>query len=156
MLDVAEGARAAANASHAGLAYAFAVDDAGAPLASGLTIAVATAPRGLSLEEEIRLSKPALLYGDRVTLYSATAMMLASSEQIAHLDDDELIDFLESVSGTIPGGRGGRGRISPPERQEAPDEERDAGVLQDEAEPARTGGSCRRGGAADARAGWRG
>ena len=35
-----------------------------------MNIAIATAPRGMKFEEEIRLLKPALLYGDQVTLLS--------------------------------------------------------------------------------------
>ncbi|MEJ7567441.1 MAG: hypothetical protein WKF41_04165 [Gaiellaceae bacterium] len=70
---------------------------------SGLNIVVATAPAGLTLEEEIRLAKPALLYGDHVTLYSPAAMMLASAEQVAALDDDGLAEFLRLASDAIPG-----------------------------------------------------
>ena len=47
---------------------------------SALRIAIATAPKvsreGISLAEDIRLVKPALLYADAVTLYSPAAMML--------------------------------------------------------------------------------
>ena len=38
----------------------------------GLTIAVGTSPQGLSLANEARLAKAALLYADRVVLYQST------------------------------------------------------------------------------------
>jgi len=50
---------------------------------SELTIAVATGPSGgLSLENEIRLVKPALLYADRVTLISPVATLLRAAEDV--------------------------------------------------------------------------
>jgi hypothetical protein len=70
-------------------------------LANGLNITVATAPTGLTLEEEIRLAKPALIYGDRVTLYSPAAMMLASAEHVAALDDDGLVEFMRMASSAL-------------------------------------------------------
>jgi hypothetical protein len=63
-----------------------------------LTISVATAASDLSLGEEVRLAKAALLYADHVTLYSPTAMMLASAEQVAAFDDDELMAFVASLA----------------------------------------------------------
>lgn len=66
-----------------------------------LNIVIATTPTGLTLQEEIRLAKPALLYGDRVTLYSPAAMMLASAEQVAALDDDGLVEFLRLAGSAI-------------------------------------------------------
>lgn len=53
-----------------------------------LDIAIATTPKGLSLERELTLLKPALLYGDRVTMYSTTALMLDRVAQLGELDGD--------------------------------------------------------------------
>jgi hypothetical protein len=48
-----------------------------------LTIAVATGPSGgLSLENEIRLVKPALLYADRVSIISPVATLLQAAEDV--------------------------------------------------------------------------
>src|SRR4051794_25876549 len=48
-----------------------------------ITIAVATGPSGgLSLENEIRLVKPALLYADRVTLISPAATLLQAATDV--------------------------------------------------------------------------
>jgi len=70
----------------------------------GVEIVIATAPVGLTLEEEIRLAKPALLYGDQVTLYSPVAVLLASAEEVAGLDDEGLIEFFRTVGpGLDPG-----------------------------------------------------
>ncbi len=56
---------------------------------SSLRIAIATAPQvsreGVSLAEDIRLVKPALLYADTVTLYSPAAAMLLLVGGVAHL-----------------------------------------------------------------------
>jgi len=64
----------------------------------GLTIAVGTSPQGLSLANEARLAKAALLYADQVVLYSPSAVLLASAEQLGHLDVDGLIAFLRQVA----------------------------------------------------------
>jgi hypothetical protein len=63
-----------------------------------LTIAIGTYPRGLSLAAETRLSKAALLYADRVVLYSAAAALLASVEELGRLNDDGVIAFLRQVA----------------------------------------------------------
>jgi hypothetical protein len=64
----------------------------------GLTIAVGTSPQGLSLANEARLAKAALLYADQVVLYSPSAVLLASAEQLGHLDVDGLIAFIRQVA----------------------------------------------------------
>ena len=67
-----------------------------------LSIVISTSPgAGITLAEEIRLAKPALLYGDKVTLYSPTAAMLLSVGHIAELDDDGLMTFLEAVGPSL-------------------------------------------------------
>ena len=63
----------------------------------GLTIAIGTAPRGLSLASETRLSKAALLYADRVVLYSSAAAMLGSAQALGGMTDDELIAFARQL-----------------------------------------------------------
>lgn len=67
-------------------------------------IAIGAAPRGgLSLEEDIRLLKPALLYGDRVTLYSPVATMLAMTAGLAELSERDRISFLRQVVPIVAG-----------------------------------------------------
>jgi hypothetical protein len=70
---------------------------------SGLfNIVITTSPAaGITLAEEIRLAKPALLYADKVTLYSPTAALLLSVGAIADLDDDGLLAFLESLAPSL-------------------------------------------------------
>lgn len=68
----------------------------------GLTIAIGTYPRSsLSLDVETRLAKAALLYADRVVLYSAIATGLASLDALGRLDDDGVISFLRQVGPAI-------------------------------------------------------
>ncbi len=68
---------------------------------SPLRIAIATAPRaamhGISLAEDIRLLKPALLYADVVTLYSPSATMLLLKGQLAGLSTADRMTFLKQV-----------------------------------------------------------
>jgi hypothetical protein len=65
---------------------------------SDFHIAIGAAPRGgLSLDEDIRLLKPALLYGDRVTLYSPMATMLAMTAGLGELSERDRISFLRQV-----------------------------------------------------------
>jgi hypothetical protein len=53
-----------------------------------ITIAVATSPsRGLSLDEEIRLVKPALIYADAVTLISPVASLLQAAVDVGASED---------------------------------------------------------------------
>lgn len=69
------------------------------PTESDFHIAIGAAPRGgLSLEEDIRLLKPALLYGDRVTLYSPAATMLAMTAGLGDLSQRDRISFLRQVT----------------------------------------------------------
>jgi hypothetical protein len=69
---------------------------------TGLTIAIGTYPRGsLSLEVETRLTKAALLYADRVVLYSAIATGLESLDALGRLDDDGVIAFLRQIGPAI-------------------------------------------------------
>jgi hypothetical protein len=60
-------------------------------------IVIGTSPAGMSLEKEIQLVKPALLYGDRVVLYSPTASLLTIIRQLGDLDEDDRIDFVLDV-----------------------------------------------------------
>jgi hypothetical protein len=65
---------------------------------SDFHIAIGAAPRGgLSLDEDIRLLKPALLYGDRVTLYSPMATMLAMTAGLGELSERDRISFLRQL-----------------------------------------------------------
>jgi hypothetical protein len=61
------------------------------PTGDGLHITVATTAtlRGLSLAEELRLVKAALLYADRVTLASSTAGALATASQVFRGNETE-------------------------------------------------------------------
>jgi hypothetical protein len=70
---------------------------------SGLfNIVITTSPAaGITLAEEIRLAKPALLYGDKVTLYSPTAAMLLSVGHIADLDDEGVMAFVEEIAPSL-------------------------------------------------------
>jgi hypothetical protein len=63
-----------------------------------MNIVIGVAPTStFSLETELRLIKPALLYGDRVTLCSPATSLVAMASAIGHLSDDEKIDFLAQV-----------------------------------------------------------
>jgi hypothetical protein len=68
-----------------------------------IELAIATHPDGLSLEQEIRLLKPALLYSDHVTLYSPAAGLLVATAAIDDLREDDLISMLREV---LPVGAG--------------------------------------------------
>jgi hypothetical protein len=61
-----------------------------------IVVGVAPTPK-LSLETELRLIKPALLYGDRVTLYSPATSLIAMTAAIGELSDDERVDFIAQV-----------------------------------------------------------
>jgi hypothetical protein len=77
-------------------------DSANAESVGSFNIVISTSPAaGITLAEEIRLLKPALLYGDKVTLYSPTAAMLLSVGQLAELDDEGLMAFLDEVAPSI-------------------------------------------------------
>jgi hypothetical protein len=61
-------------------------------------IALGTSPSGgFSLESEIRLLKPALLYGDSVTLISPKATMLSMAAGIGELTELDRLEFLRQV-----------------------------------------------------------
>ncbi len=66
-----------------------------------LRIAIATAPLvsggRVSLSEDIRLLKPALLYADVVTLYSTGAVMLSAASSTAQLDAAGRMSFLRQI-----------------------------------------------------------
>jgi hypothetical protein len=63
-----------------------------------MNIVIGVAPTSkLSLETELRLIKPALLYGDRVTLYSPATSLVVMAAAIGELSDDEKVDFLAQV-----------------------------------------------------------
>lgn len=68
--------------------------------AGELRMAVGTAPNAnaLSLATDVRLVKAALLYADRVVLYSPAATILASTEHVGSLDEDEMVEFLRQVA----------------------------------------------------------
>jgi hypothetical protein len=64
---------------------------------ANVRIAVVTGPGPeVSLGNEIRLCRAALLYGDAVTLYSPNALMLASVERLGNATDDERIELLRA------------------------------------------------------------
>lgn len=66
---------------------------------SSLHIAIGTAPRPVpTLDEEIRLLKPALLYGDKVTLISPMAAMIGGILDVARLDTDALLKLIVEVA----------------------------------------------------------
>jgi len=65
-----------------------------------LRIAILTGPSSDlpgALSSEIRLCKAALLYGDAVTLYSPSAVMLGGVEQLATADTTARISFMRAV-----------------------------------------------------------
>lgn len=67
---------------------------------TALHMAVATSPTStpsVTLESDVRLVKPALLYADTVTLYSPAAVMLASISQSAVLDRNQRVLFLRQI-----------------------------------------------------------
>jgi hypothetical protein len=76
--------------------------------ANSLRIAVATCPNpdsGLRLTHELHLLKPALIYGDQVTLYSPAALLTASFAQVAYADHQQRLEFLQSsprLSAPVP------------------------------------------------------
>jgi hypothetical protein len=63
-----------------------------------MDIVIGVAPTSkFSLETELRLIRPALLYGDRVTLYSPATSLIAMAAAIGELSDDEKVAFLAQV-----------------------------------------------------------
>src|SRR6266508_1224796 len=65
-------------------------------------ITIGAAPSGeLSLENEIRLVKPALLYADHVTLYSPATSMLAMTAGLGELNEHQKLEFLRQVAPSI-------------------------------------------------------
>lgn len=66
----------------------------------GFHISVGVAPHaGTALEAEAKLLKPALLYGDRVTLYSPNAAMVQNLVTLSHMG---LGDLFTAVAALIP------------------------------------------------------
>jgi hypothetical protein len=72
------------------------MEDVAATASMEIVVGVSPTSR-FSLETELRLIKPALLYGDRVTLCSPATSLVAMASAIGHLSDDEKIDFLAQV-----------------------------------------------------------
>lgn len=67
-----------------------------------MNVVIGVAPTSkFSLENELRLIKPALLYGDRVTLYSPATSLVAMAATIGELSDDEKVDFVAEVVPTV-------------------------------------------------------
>ena len=65
---------------------------------SAVHIALGASPSGgSSLESEMRLLKPALLYGDRVTLISPKATFLSMAAGIGELGGRDRLEFLRQV-----------------------------------------------------------
>jgi hypothetical protein len=63
-----------------------------------MIIVIGVAPTSkFSLDTELRLIKPSLLYGDRVTLCSPATSLVAMASAFGDLSDDEKIDFLAQV-----------------------------------------------------------
>ncbi len=68
-------------------------------LDSSMSIAIGAAPTGeVNLNQEIRLIKPALLYGDTTTLISPKATMLSGILSMANLTDEQIVDFIGKLS----------------------------------------------------------
>ncbi len=62
-------------------------------------IAIGTSPgSGTTLESDVRLAKAALLYGDRVRLYSPAASLLVLVSRIPNLDEDAKLGFILDVA----------------------------------------------------------
>lgn len=65
---------------------------------SGVNIVVGTAPSSdLGLAKDVHLVKPALLYGDAVTLYSPAAALLSLVRKLPQLTGDSRLDFMAQV-----------------------------------------------------------
>jgi hypothetical protein len=60
-----------------------------------VTIAISTGPSGISLESELKLLKPALLYADHVDLYSPVAAALESIGSVAKNKDKTFASMRE-------------------------------------------------------------
>jgi hypothetical protein len=70
-----------------------------------MTIAIAALPAtGVSLASEVALLKPALLYGDRVILYSPAASMLAGFASLAHGSDLHYLELITQLATDPPKG----------------------------------------------------
>jgi hypothetical protein len=67
------------------------------PNDSRFTVAIGTSPAGLSLPSEVRLVKAALLYGERVILYSPAASLLYLIEGLAYLGEDKQLGFMQDT-----------------------------------------------------------
>lgn len=65
---------------------------------STVSIAIATSPQGVSVANEVRLIKPAVLYGDRVRLYSPVASLLQGVAGLGEASESELLFFLEEIA----------------------------------------------------------
>jgi hypothetical protein len=65
--------------------------------AGSLEIVVAVSPSQASLEGDIRLIKPALLYGDRVILYSPAATLIGSVAALGAAEGEERIQAMLAI-----------------------------------------------------------
>lgn len=76
---------------------------------AGPHIAIAAAPTpGMAMREELRLLKPALLYGDHVTLVSPKAAMIAGVLDIAKLNTEDFLRLIAEFAPIVsPGKHGG-------------------------------------------------
>lgn len=69
---------------------------------STLHITIGTAAgKGLSLQDDLRLLKAGLLYGDRVKLCSLMSSMLVLFSQLTNLSEDQRLDALEQWSSIL-------------------------------------------------------
>lgn len=64
-------------------------------------ISIGTGVNGVELDTEIQLVKPAIVYGDHVTLYSPVAAMLASAAYVGHSDEEVRLAFLRQIAPTL-------------------------------------------------------
>jgi hypothetical protein len=64
-------------------------------------ISIATGANGVELDTEVQLVKPAVIYGDHVTLYSPVAAMLASAAYVGHGDEEVRLAFLRQIAPTL-------------------------------------------------------
>lgn len=63
-----------------------------------LEVVIGTSPSGSNLFPEIRLVKPALLYGDRVRLFSPMATLLAGISALSHVQGVERAEVMQAIA----------------------------------------------------------
>lgn len=63
-----------------------------------LEVVIGTSPSGSNLFPEIRLVKPALLYGDRVRLFSPMATLLAGIAVLSHVQGVERAEVMQAIA----------------------------------------------------------